>query len=139
MNRVTTIVSPSNLRHWFNTWIAALQDRRECSRVSLPLIAHYWNGGVPQPCVVKTVSPIGAYLVTRDRWHPGTVVRLTFQYGTESPSLGGMENGGDGAVMLRARVVRFGDDGVGVRIVYLNKKERSNFANFLAAAPRGVT
>jgi len=111
----------------------ALKDRRECARTSVAVVAHYWNGGISQAYVVKTVSPVGAYLLTPDRWTPGTVLRLNFQHGTAVP------DGEAAALMVRAKIIRFGADGVGVRLVYLNRKERSRFKKFLAAAPRLVT
>jgi len=120
------------LRRWFGVWIAALRDRRECTRVSVAVVAHYWNGGISQAYEVKTVSPVGAYLLTPDRWCTGTVLRLTFQYGKA------FADDEAAALMVRARIIRLGDDGVGVRLVYLNKKERSRFKKFLAAAPRTV-
>jgi len=105
--------------------------------MSVPMVAYYWTGGVPQAFDVKVVSPVGAYLVTSDRWHPGTVLRLTFQYGAIS-SQGSTEGEEATVLMVRARIVRIGVDGVGVRLVYLNKQERRNFRKFLAGAPGRV-
>ena len=106
--------------------------------MSVSVIAHYWNGGISQPYEVRSVSPVGAYLLTPDRWSPGTVLRLTFQYGAVSRPLASIAGEEAVALMVRARIIRFGADGVGVRLVYLNKKERSRFKKFLAAAPRLV-
>ena len=116
----------------------ALKDRRECTRMSAHLMAHYWTGGISQAYEVKTISPVGAYLLTPDRWTLGTVLRLTLQYGDVSRPLASIGGGAAMALMVRARIVRVGTDGVGVRLVYLNKKERSRFEKFLAAAPRLV-
>ena len=120
------------LRRWFGAWTTALKDLRECARMSVAVVAHYWSGGISQAYEVRTVSPVGAYLLTPDRWSPGTVLRLTFQYSNA------IANGEAEALMVRARIIRFGADGVGVRLVYLNKKERGRFKKFLAAAPRLV-
>ncbi len=87
---------------------------------------------------MKNVSSVGAYLLTPDRWHPGTVLRLTFQYGKVSRPSVTIADGKAVALMVRARIVRIEDDGVAIRLVYLNKKERGSFQNFLAAAPRGI-
>src|SRR5260370_40606513 len=67
---------------WLTAWIGALKDRRESVRLSLPLVAYYWNGASPQAYQVKAVSPAGAYIVTPDRWDMGTGLRLTIQYGS---------------------------------------------------------
>jgi hypothetical protein len=139
MTQMDTDVDPLRcLGRWFDTWIAALKDRRECPRMSVPVVAYYWNGGISQAYEVKTVSPVGAYLLTPDRWYPGTVLRLTFQYDDVSPPLVSIVGGEVVALMVRASIVRIGADGVGIRLVYLNKKERGSFENFLAAAPRRV-
>jgi hypothetical protein len=53
-----------NVEHWLAAWVAALKDRRESERMSLPLVAYYWNGASPQACQVKAVSQEGAYIVT---------------------------------------------------------------------------
>lgn len=124
------------LRRGFGAWIEALKDRRECARMSVPLVAYYWTGGVPQAFEVKVVSPVGAYLVTSDRWRPGTVVRLIFQYSAVFSA--GSPGGEEAMQMVRARIVRIGVDGVGVRLVYLNKQERKSFRQFLACAPGRV-
>jgi len=105
--------------------------------MSIPLVAYYWTGGVPQAFDVKVVSPVGAYLVTSDRWRPGTVLRLVFQYGVASRP-GSPEAGEAAMQMVRARIVHIGVDGVGVRLVYLNKHERKSFRQFLARAPGWV-
>src|SRR5579859_5706493 len=100
--------------------------------MSLPLVAFYWNGASPQAYQVKTVSEVGAYLVTPDRWYMGTVLRLTFQY---CGSCNGNGNGITQALpslgydpemtqMVLAKLVRNGPDGVGVRLIYLNRRER---------------
>jgi hypothetical protein len=125
---------------WLKAWVAALKDRRESGRMSLPLVAYYWNGASPQAYHVKTVSQVGAYIVTSDRWYRGTVLRLTFQYN-------GSNGGGNGIMqahpslgydpertqMVLAKLVRTGPDGVAVRLIYLNRRERRSFRKFLAA------
>jgi uncharacterized membrane protein (UPF0127 family) len=116
------------VRKWLSAWIASLKDRREYRRLSVPLVAYYWNGGAARACQVNAVSPVGAYIVTPDRWYPGTILRLTFQHA--KAHVGGAET----AVMVRAKLVRCGPDGVGVRLIYLNQAERRNFDKFLAAA-----
>jgi hypothetical protein len=122
-------------------WVAALKDRRESVRMSLPLVAYYWNGASPQAYQVKTVSEVGAYIVTPDRWYMGTVLRLTFQYnGTNNgecngtmqalPSLG---YDPERTQMVLAKLVRIDLDGVAVRLIYLNRRDHRNFKRFLAA------
>jgi hypothetical protein len=130
---------------WLTAWITALKDRRESVRLSLPLVAYYWNGASPQAYQVKAVSPAGAYIVTPDRWYMGTVLRLTFQYGSVCNGNGAgtlqavqaalsLADDPEMTQVVRAKLVRFGPDGIGVRLIYLNRQERLSFKKFLAAA-----
>jgi hypothetical protein len=112
---------------WLKAWIAALKDRRESERKPLFLVAYYWNGAAPRPYEVKGVSLDGAYIVTSDRWYMGTVLRITFQYGDGSAQ-------GSPSHVARAKLVRFGPDGIGVRLIYLSREERLSFKKFLAGA-----
>jgi len=133
--------SVGHVEQWLTAWVADLKDRRESARMSLPLVAYYWNGASPQAYQVKAVSPEGAYVVTPDRWYMGTVLRLTFQYGSnyndnESRAMQALQSVGDYSEMtqtVRARLVRAGPDGIGVRLIFLNRRERRSFKRFLAA------
>jgi uncharacterized membrane protein (UPF0127 family) len=126
-------------RKWVKSWISAMRERRASARMSIPLVAYYWNGGVSQAYPVNSVSAVGAYLVTPDRWYPGTVVRLTFQYDAEylqsTPIMGDPAS----AVTVRAKFIRSGPDGVGVQLIHLNDQDRHDFHKFLAGArPRRI-
>jgi hypothetical protein len=125
---------------WLKAWVAALKDRRKTARVPLPLVAYYWTGAAPQAYQVKAVSQEGAYIVTPDRWYMGTVLRLTFQYGCNAngngtmPALPNVMDDRELTHVVRAKLVRMGPDGVGVRLIYLNRRERRSFKKFLATA-----
>lgn len=120
---------------WLKAWVAALKDRRECARIRLPLVAYYWNGAIAQACEVKEISPAGAYIVTEDRWYPGTVLRLTFQYTNgHMNKLPSMLDDSEMTRMVRAKLVRIGSDGIGVRLIYLDTIERRRFKTFLKMA-----
>ena len=131
-----------NIGRWLKAWVAALNDRRESARLPLPLplVAYYWNGASPQAYQVKAVSQDGAYIVTPDRWYIGTVLRLTFQYGSSRdgngtmPALPLVVDHRELTHVVRAKLVRMGPDGMGVRLIYLNRRERRNFKKFLATA-----
>ncbi len=112
---------------WLKTWISNLKDRRESKRMSLPLVAYYWNGSTPQAYQVRCVSQTGAYIVTSDRWYMGTVLQLTVHYGDGSVP-------GSPCQVVRAKLVRFGPEGFAVRFMYLNRAERRSFKTFLEAA-----
>jgi len=90
------------------------------------LVAMYTNGGQAQSHKVRQVSPAGAYIVTGDRWYPGTIVNMVLR-----EPLGA-------SIRMRARLTEPGEDGVGVRFVYLNSQERRRFERFLLdARPQG--
>ena len=114
---------------WLKNWISALKDRRESERMSLPVVAFYWNGATPHAYQVKSVSQVGAYIVTGDRWYVGTVLQLTLHYGDGSVQSSPCQ-------VVRAKVVRLCPDGFGVHFIYLNHVERRSFKTFLAAAQK---
>ncbi len=84
------------------------EHRRAGRRVIAGLVAYYWDGGQPTAHNVKDISLTGLYMLTQDRWYPGTVLRLTLQETdqTIAPS--------DRWIIVHAKVVRQGTDGVGL-------------------------
>jgi Flp pilus assembly protein TadG/uncharacterized membrane protein (UPF0127 family) len=120
------------IRRWIAVWRAALSERRAHKRLSLPVIAYYWTGGVNQSSQVKAISLTGAYIVTEDRWSPGTVLMLTLQYDPEYVKSTAIEGDPGIAVAVRAKVVHVAADGIGVRIIFLNARERQSFRKFVA-------
>jgi hypothetical protein len=89
------------------------QERRDAERHRTPqLQAYYWNGAPPAPHSLRDISSAGAYLVTEERWHPGTVLMLTLQrtdkYIDDHPR----------SITLQSKVVRWGIDGVGFVFVF---------------------
>lgn len=77
-------------------------------RVLSGLVAYYWNGGPPVAYSVRDISLSGMYLVTADRWYPGTVIQMTIQE-TENT-----DDDSDRWIALQAKVVRHDTDGVGL-------------------------
>lgn len=85
-------------------------ERRGESRFPARTLDASWNSGLEQKQLrIKDISPSGVYVLTEDRWQPGTSVHVTLQ--------GHTLNGEDLRlqVRLRARSVRLGEDGVGLR------------------------
>jgi hypothetical protein len=118
---------------WVKRWLERLLDRRACPRIVTPLVAHYWDGGATQAHPVKNVSAEGAYILTGTRWYPGTIVDMTLQYDPHYLRVAGIAGDPNAALVFRAKVVRFGPDGVGVQFLYLSK-ERERFEKFIAEA-----
>jgi hypothetical protein len=75
------------------------------------LSAYYWNGGTPNAHNIRDVSSSGLYLLTEDRWYPGTLILMTLQ------DLDDTKNGSKPVISVKVRAVRWGDDGVGLQFV----------------------
>jgi hypothetical protein len=94
-------------------------DPRKASRQPVAgLVAHFFTGGAPQPHEVRDVSPTGLYVVTTERWYPGTLIRMTLT----KPDIG--QSPSDRSITIQARSVRWGNDGVGLEFVVAPPKSR---------------
>jgi uncharacterized membrane protein (UPF0127 family) len=92
-------------------------DARRTKRESLPgLSAYFFTGGNPVAHGVRDISLTGMYVLTSERWYPGTMVRMTLTDRHE-PTM-------ERSITLHATVMRSGDDGVGMRFVLQNPKDR---------------
>src|ERR1035437_1098285 len=88
------------------------QERRRAERRALPgLVAHYWDGGNPAPCEVRDISTSGMYLLTEDRWYLGTLIMIALQ----NNNVAGVDP--HHSIMVQAKVVQVGTDGVGFAFV----------------------
>jgi hypothetical protein len=112
-------------RGWLERWWSP--DPRKAPRDSAPgLAAYYWTGGPPQAHQVKDISSTGLYVITEERWYPGTLVLMTLQnseFGEEAK---------ERTVCVHSRAIRWGKDGVGLQFVL--KDEASDVT--MAAADR---
>ena len=132
-------VKPS-LKLRFLRWlfqVPAPADRRRGERIPAPgLVAYYWNGGEPKGHRLGDVSESGLYLLTEERWLPGTRIVMTLQKKHTT-------NASEEVSRVESKVVRWGEDGVGCEFVQsgfvdLNTGEvvdrqfnQHSFANFL--------
>jgi hypothetical protein len=92
---------------WFERLFT--RDRRQAKRhTSLPLVAYYWDGAEPVAHGILDASLSGLYLLTKQRWYPGTVVTVTLQRARAAA------NDPDRSIAVNAKVVRSGSDGVGL-------------------------
>jgi hypothetical protein len=91
---------------------AGLSERRKDDRLPAHgLDVSYWTGLEQKRVKVKDISATGIFLLSDDRWVPGTAVQLTLQ------KRGFLERDSGLQVRLRARCVRLGDDGAGLTFV----------------------
>lgn len=91
-------------------WLVS--DRRSTKRLAKPrLIAYRWTGGNPYAHHIGDISETGLYLVTDERWIPGTKILITLQR-TDTEG----DNPED-AIAVETSVVRWGADGEGLLFV----------------------
>ncbi len=105
-----TTEKQSSLKTWLKNWLSS--DRRRARRQPLPgLVAYYWTGSAPRAYQISDISSSGFYLLTEERWFPGTMVLMTLQR-TDSDG----QNLED-SIAVQSRVVRWGSDGLGLAFV----------------------
>jgi hypothetical protein len=121
------------VKHWFS------EDRKERRRAerrsAATLAAYFWTGGAPAPHQIRDISHTGLYLVTEERWYPGTLVMMTLQ--TRDPK----DPTSFRTLEIQCRAVRWGEDGVGLQFVFLGapggrgagKKELDKFLESFSA------
>ena len=92
--------------------------RRRAPRIDAPgLVAYYFGGGPSTPHEVRNISVRGFYMVTNQRFMPGTILRVTLQT---------LESGGEDSldsITMLSRVVRWGPDGGGFEFVFPGLKD----------------
>jgi hypothetical protein len=97
-------------RGWLERWWSP--DPRKAPREPSPgLAAYYWTGGPPEAHTVKDISSTGLYVITEERWYPGTLVLMTLQV----TAFG--EEVAERTICVHSRAVRWGKDGVGLQFV----------------------
>jgi uncharacterized membrane protein (UPF0127 family) len=109
---------PGLIRSWLQNWLSS--DRRRAKRQPLPgLVAYYWTGGNPKAYRIGDISSTGFFLLTQERWFPGTMILMTLQR-TDSEG-----RNIEDAISVQSKVVRWGDDGVGLLFVLSRESEVS--------------
>jgi len=74
--------------------------------------AYRWNGSALAQDTVRDISSSGLYLITKDRWQPGTILALTLQ--REGP----LDLEPTRRITTQVRVIRCGPDGVGLSFLW---------------------
>jgi hypothetical protein len=104
-------------RGWLERFLSAEpDDKRTALRESIPgLTAFFFTGGAPVPHGLRDVSETGMFVLTEERWYPGTVVRITLTDQREPTA--------ERSFTVSAVVMRWGNDGVGLHFVFQDKKD----------------
>jgi PilZ domain len=108
---------------WFE-WLSSRERRRAKRQDSPHLVAHYWDGAAPSAHEVRDISSTGLYLLTDERWYPGTVVTMSLQKADAA------DTDPDRSIMVNAKVVRSGADGVGLSLILPEKPPSSGTGSF---------
>jgi hypothetical protein len=91
-------------------------EHRKSQRMKSPLlVAYYWDGAAPTAHPIQNISSTGFYLVTKERWLPGTMVTMTLQ--RTDIALG--HSGVEPHIAVLSKVVRLDEDGVGFAFIPL--------------------
>ncbi len=100
------------LKRWWSPDPRSAPDQRDAPRETLPgLTAYYWTGAAPKAHSIKDISTSGLYVVTEERWYPGTLILMTLQTDVD-----GKENP-EHSISVHSRAVRWGNDGVGLQFI----------------------
>ena len=103
------------------------EHRRRAQRHTEPrLVAFYWDGAAPQPRYIRDVSNTGFYLLTDQRWYPGTLITMTLQRTEKS------DDGSKSSVAVQAKVIRLGEDGVAVAFVFTKAEDAHRVTSIVA-------
>jgi hypothetical protein len=79
------------------------------------LVAFYWDGSAPTSHTIQNISSTGFYLMTKERWLPGTMVTMTLQRTDRALGRPGIE----AHIPVLSKVVRLDENGVGFTFVPL--------------------
>lgn len=106
------------LRKWLGRWWSP--DPRKAPRMKEPgVAAYYWNGAAPEAKEIKDISASGLYVVTEERWYPGTLVLMTLQQTDNG------EEVVERSIAVQSRAVRWGPDGVGLQFLLVDERDPS--------------
>jgi len=87
-------------------------EPRKNVRTSVPgLTAYFFTGATPVAHTIRDISSTGLFVVTEERWYPGTLVQMTLKK-TE----GGVPRT-EYSISLTVKALRWGNDGVGVQFI----------------------
>lgn len=93
-------------------WLFPDVNQRRAVRFSTPgLVAYYWTGGAPHSYQVGDISATGLFLLTKERWAPGTLIQMTLQ------KQDGKRDTRESSICVLSEVVRWGEDGAGFNFV----------------------
>ena len=97
-------------QNWLQRWWSP--DPRRAPRERAPgLAAYYWNGAASKAHIVRDISATGLYVVTEERWYPGSLILMTLRNTQAGEEIA------ERTISVLSRAVRWGNDGVGLQFV----------------------
>jgi hypothetical protein len=110
--------TPKKKKSWLQKLLSPdPPEPRKNVRTSVPgLTAYFFTGGTPVPETIRDISSTGLFVVTEERWYPGTLVQMTLKKTEE-----GMPRT-EYSISLTAKALRWGNDGVGVQFILRDPK-----------------
>src|SRR5258708_10273326 len=103
-----------DMKSW-SEWLFSRERRKAKRQEPLHLLAHYWDGAAPLAHDIRDISSTGLYLLTEERWYPGTVVMISLQRADAA------DTHLDRSIRVNAKGVRLGKDGVGLELIMPEK------------------
>jgi hypothetical protein len=113
------------MKNWFEELMAGNQ-RRPQRYIAPRVVAYFWDGGPSTAHCIRDISSSGMYLLTTQRWYPGTLVTMTLQR-TEKDEAGVRQS-----ITVQGRVMRSAEDGVGLRFVVPKTEEGRRIQRYIA-------
>ena len=93
-------------------WLFPEVNQRRAKRFPTPgLVAYYWTGGASRSYHVGDMSATGLFLLTKERWAPGTIIQMTLQ------RQDGKACSAEDSICLLTEVVRWSENGAGFNFV----------------------
>ena len=116
--------------NWLRRWLHLDPlNRRGASQEPTPgLTACFWTGGSPEVHEIREISTQGMYVVTDERWYPGTIIQITIA----RPDA--QETQSRRSISVIGKAVRSGNDGVEFEFVLRNGLDKK-LAKTLPADP----
>ncbi len=106
----------------FLRWLFPDINQRRAKRFPTPgLVAYYWTGGEAYSFHVGDMSATGLFLLTKERWAPGTLIQMTLH------QRDGRITTADSSISVLSEVVRWGENGAGFNFVLSDYDNVSNY------------
>lgn len=106
----------------FLRWLFPEVNQRRAERYPTPgLVAYYWTGGAPHSYHVGDMSATGLFLLTKERWAPGTLIQMTLQ------QQDGKQHTAESSICVLSEVVRWSENGAGFNFILTDYENVLNY------------